>query len=305
VSAPLLVFTTAYRAGLPFLGAFLAGLARQDDADFELVMALDDVNEDEVAPYVATAAADLAGRTRLLRDSGHEDPVELRVAVLRGVLPGTQGVVLVDSDDVPLPGRVAAARAALASADVAACAMELLDDAGAPSGGRFEAGAFASWPELLSGCNVVGFGNAAYRSETLLAALPSEEGVRLLDWLVAVRALAAGARLAFDATPRLGYRLHRGSMAGVRRPFSAEQVQRAVPLVAGHHARLLAPRLPRHALPPTLQALVEAARDDLVAFRAQVVDDPRALRRYVTALNADGRIYRWWEWLRDWRQRIS
>lgn len=302
----LAVFATAYRAGLPFLADFLGGLARQTDPGFRLLLALDDVTPEEVTPYLGAGGPELAARTTLCRGTAGADQVMLRVDVLRRILPDFTGVILLDSDDVPLADRVAAARAQLTAADVAACAMQLTDAAGRDLPGVFTT-EVTDWPALLAGSNVIGFGNSAYRSAVLLDCLEfaprspnAPPGARLLDWLVAAIALGRGARLAFDPTPRVRYRLHGASLAGVTRPFSEAQLQRAAELVASHHAYLLAPDA-RRALTPDLLELVGAAAADLERLRARVVAVPAARSRYVTALNATPRIYRWWEWLSDRR----
>lgn len=300
-----MVFTTAYRAGLRYLPDFLSGLAEQTDANFHLTIAVDDVEAAELTPYLAAAGQDLAARTATHHSEKATDHVALRQEVLLRTLPGTTGVVLMDSDDVPLPTRVAAARAALAEAEVAACALELTDAAGTPTGGRFAAEPINDWASVLARSNVVGFGNAAYRSEVLLDCLAAPAGTRLLDWFVAVRALASGARLTLDPTPRARYRLHGASSAGVRRPFTEAQLLKASALVADHYTLVLAPMPSGRALPPGLRALIELAAADLRAFQEQVVADEAERHAYLNALNADPRVFRWWEWLDNRRQEAT
>lgn len=301
----LMVFTTAYRAGLEYLPAFLSGLAEQTDSDFHLIVAVDDVEEAELAPYLTAAGPDLAARTATHRAEHAADHVALRQEVLLRTVPGTSGVVLMDSDDVPLPTRVAAARAALAKAEVAACALELTDEAGTPTGGRFGTEPIDDWASVLARSNVVGFGNAAYRSEVLLDCLPAPAGTRLLDWLVAVRALASGAHLTIDPTPRARYRLHGASSAGVTRPFTEAQLLKATALVANHYALALSPMPSGRALPPGLRALIELAAADLREFQERVIADEAERNAYLNALNADPRVFRWWEWLDSRRQEAT
>ncbi len=301
----LAVFTTVYPAALQYLPGLLAALAHQTDTGFHLLIALDQVTPEGLEPYLAAPGFDLASRTSTFENEAGAGPAELRQAALERALPRFEGVVLVDADDLPLPNRVAAARAMLVEADVVASAMELMDETGRPLGGRFGQEPVNDWGNVLARSNVVGFGNSAYKADVLATCLPVPGGVRLLDWLVASRALNLGARLALDVTPRTRYRLHGASMAGVCRPFTESQLSQAAALVADHHRYLLAPDDSRHELRGEFRTAVEQAAQDLQQFVLGVVEDPEELRRYVTALNADPRIYRWWEWLDYRRQEAS
>ena len=59
---------------------------------------------------------------------------------------------------------------------------------------------------LLVRNNVMGLSNTAYRSDLLRRCLPIPTEAELMDWLLAVRSLALGARLQFDPEPRMWYR---------------------------------------------------------------------------------------------------
>ena len=61
-------------------------------------------------------------------------PAEVRQQALTRIADRYDAVVLVDSDDLLHPDRVAAARAWLDDADVAACGLRLVDEAGQPLG---------------------------------------------------------------------------------------------------------------------------------------------------------------------------
>jgi len=301
----LAVFTTVYPSALRYLPDLLAALARQTDTDFHLLIAVDQVPPESLAPHLAEYGFDSPSRTSTIHAAENATPAEVRQAALERELPRFGGVVLLDADDLPLPNRIAAARAGLQKADVVASAMELIDEAGRPIGGYFGTEPVSDWGELLARSNIFGFGNSAYRSAVLAACLPVPRTVRLMDWLVASRAFNLGASFALDTTPRTSYRLHGASMAGVRRPFTAAQLSQAAALVSRHYGYLLAPDDARHGLRGEFRASVERAAQDLNQFVLHVVNEADELGRYVTALNEDPRIYRWWEWLDYRRQGTS
>jgi len=299
----LAVFTTVYPAALPYLPSLLAALARQTDTDFHLLIAVDDVKPETLAPYLAAHGFDAPSRTSVLAAADDATPAEVRQGALEHALPRFDGVVLVDADDLPLPERIEAARAGLLEADVVASAMRLMSEDGTPTGGTFATEPVENWGRLLARSNIVGFGNSAYRADVLATCLPVPRGGRLMDWLVACRALNLGARFALDTTPRTSYRQHGASMAGVRRPFTTDQVSQAAALVSAHYIHLLRPDDARHDLRGEFRTWVEEAARDLDRFVLRVVNEADELWRYVTALNQDPRIYRWWEWLDYRRQR--
>ena len=144
-------------------------------------------------------------------------------------------VVFVDSDDILDPSRVAAAREALATADVVGCALRLADETGAELGAIFGPAGGALVAADLPRTNVFGLSNSAYRVATLRSCLPIPDACALVDWLLATRAWAFGARLAFDSTPRMVYRQGAASATRVSPPFDARHVLAATDLVLGHY----------------------------------------------------------------------
>ena len=293
----LAVATTLHPLALPYLSGFLASVRAQDDADFDLWMALDGVPSG-----VAEEALDASGGRHGVKlfPVAHDSPARHRSDLLRLLCRRYDAIVLVDADDELAPGRVGSARRALRTADVQACGMELMDESGAPLGRRFGADGTEAWEQVLARSNVFGFGNSAYRSAALATCLPLPDEAVLIDWWVISRALAAGARLAFEAEPLMRYRQYGGTMGHVVPPFSEEQVRAVAQRMLLHYALL--ERDPRP-LPAAFHRAVRDARADVEAFAERVLDDGERLRTYLDAINGDDRVWRWCEFVADRRFR--
>lgn len=289
----LAVATTVHPASLPYLRDFLRGVAAQDDPDFDLWMTLDGVEEADVE-----GALRLAPGARLRTAAPGSTPASHRSELLTQLCRSYPAVVLADSDDRLAPARVASARRALENADVQACAMELVDLDGRPMGLRFTTAPAPDWLALLTRMNVVGFGNAAYRSATLQACLPLPADAVLVDWWVATRSLALGARMVFEREPLVAYRQHPRSLARVVGPFGRDDLDRGTERVLGHFRLTLEQA---RGYPERIVSALEAARDETERFADAVVRNARGAQSYLEALNATRRVFRWWEWIADRR----
>lgn len=291
----LAVATTVHPASLPYLGDFARSVAAQDDTDFDLWVTLDDVDVADVEDALVPV-----GRARLRTAPPGATPAGHRSELLTLLCQRYPAVVLVDSDDVLAAGRVGSARRALELADVQACAMALVDANGRALDLTFTTATPDDWLELSTRMNVVGFGNAAYRSATLQACLPLPADAVLVDWWVITRALALGARLVFDREPLVAYRQHGRSSARVIGPFAHDDLARGTERVLGHFRRTL-----DHArgYPEAAVTAIEAARDEIERFADVVVRRGAHAEDYLQALNADRQVFRWWEWIADRRYR--
>ena len=209
-------------------------------------------------------------------------PAHVRQTALEAVVEESDAVVFVDSDDILDPSRVAAARDALATSDVVACALRLADATGVELGETFGPLAETDPAAELPTYNVFGLSNSAYRTD--VACLPAHPG-RVRPHRLASRdtGLGFGARMVFDDTPRMVYRQGASRATRVSPPFDAEQVLDATSLVLGHY-RLVLDNPP--ALPAAVAASLAAARDRAERFRRAISASPRILSRYIDALNA-------------------
>ena len=279
------MYTTVYPGVEPFLADWHRSVARQTDGDFDLWIGLDLLEPDAVRRAVGGAVD-----AHWVPGDPGDRPAQVRSRAIAAMVQRYEAVVFVDSDDVLHPTRVAAARAALADADVAACALAIGDAAARDLGLRFGP-AVGDGRDMIVRCNVFGLSNTAYRAPVLRNCLPVQDGCVLYDWLLATRAWAAGASMAFDRVPRMTYRQHGANIAGVLPPFSAAYVARACALVLAHYEFALDPGWP----------MDRARRDELAEaqarvrrFRAGAVSSPARLERYVDALNALEPEYVWW-----------
>ncbi len=281
------LYTAVYPAATRFLGAWYASVAAQADHDFDLWISLDGLSEGALAAELGTRPE----ATYVPAEPG-STPAQVRQQALARIADRYDAVVLVDSDDILHPDRVAAARASLEGADVAACGLRLVDEAGQPLGVSLAIPGEGEVESILPRTNAFGLSNTAYRSEVLRACLPIPAAAALVDWYLITNAWLRGARLAFDPTPRMDYRQHGANMARIRSPFTADRVRADTALVR-EHFRLVLDSLPARALPDRVTQVREAAAE-VATFDERVVGEPAGLAAYVGELNAAPPPLLWW-----------
>lgn len=286
------VYTVLYPASLRYFEEFWRSLAPQLEEGFDAIVSLDAVTEDEVRALVGADAA-----VRFLPAEPGSTPAEIRSTALAHLTGSYDGIVLVDTDDVLLPGRLSGAAAALESVEVHACAMRVVDETLEP----IDDVVFAPTPvqvealphdaELLARVNVFGFGNGAYRSDALARSLPVPQDTLMVDWLVASRAYLAGSTFGFDLAPRVLYRQYGRNSAGVLPPFEAWRVKRDALRVADHHEKLL--REGRETVREV--APFERARSLSEGFLRWLDGEGRAAAYAERLTHVKRRSWLWWE----------
>ena len=283
----LAVYTTWYPGVERFVGDWFRSVVGQTDGSFDLWVGVDGLDFRRVAGPLGG----LSGTRWVVAEPG-DTPARVRESALVRIVQEYPAVVFVDSDDVLMPSRFAAARAALERHDVVGCALKIANEEGKDLGVRFGPPAGAEWAELLPRHNVFGLSNSAYRSEVLRQLLPLPETCLLIDWLFATRAWALGHDLFFDEEPGMCYRQYGANVAKVVPPFSEEDVVRATERVAGHYRFVLDD--PSWRLGPLPRARVEAARARFSVFERFLTTRPDGRRRYLEALNGIAPRYVWW-----------
>ena len=163
----LALYTTIYPGVESFLRDWYRSVLEQTDQDYQLWIGLDTIGveaakdamgADPKATWVAAASGDT--------------PAQIRQRALAQIVERHDGVVLVDSDDVLHPSRVASARAALQTSDLAGCALRLVDQQGRDLGMTFGLPPQARPEDVLPRNNVFGLSNSAFRSDLLRRCLP-------------------------------------------------------------------------------------------------------------------------------------
>jgi hypothetical protein len=286
----LALYTTVYPAVEPYLADWYASVLRQTDRDFRLWVALDGLDA-----AAATAAMGQSVDAEWVRGRAGDTIASIRQRALEELVRRHEAVVLVDSDDVLHPSRVATARAMLASCDVAGCALRIVDKGGASSGQTFALPGGVAAADVFPSANVFGLSNSAARTAVLRRCLPIPRDAELVDWFLWTRAWLFGFRFAFEDRVEMDYRQYGANIARVLGPFSDRQVAEDTVRVQRHLALVLASDL-GGALPERLEALKEWARV-VDEFRGRVVGSPPAISRYVDALNRLAGPMVWWEWV--------
>lgn len=275
------LYTTVHPASAPYLEAFFKSVRQQTDPDFDLWVGLDGLSE----TALAGAPGSLGAHVVLAEPS--DTPASLRGRVWEQLVTRYDALVMVDSDDLLYPERVACAKRGLETHDVCGCALDLVAEDGTPLGLTLT----APGPDpagLLPRANVFGLSNTAYRAGVLEKTLPLPREVAVVDWLVATRASLAGARFVFDGAPRMAYRQHPDNTARVLPPCTPGQILRATRYVQEHFGHALAPPLGPEAAPFERRAAA------VQRFAERVQGD--VLTVYTRELNTRPQnVYLWWE----------
>jgi hypothetical protein len=281
------VYTTVYPGVEVYLSDWYRSVLAQTDQNFQLWIGLDGIEVAAVESLIGTQL----GAVWVPSEEGNT-PAQIRQRALEQIVEDFDAVVLVDSDDVLHPTRVAAARAALQTAELAACALRLVDQDRKDLGATFTLPLRAVPDKILPRNNVFGFSNSAYRSDLLRRCLPVPAGVALVDWFLATKAWLNAAKLAFDPVVRMEYRQHGANTAPIRFPFDANQVIQDTKKVRQHYC-LLQASLIDNVLPDRWTQVQEAATD-VQLFSEQVIAQPKNLENYVRNLNALEPQFVWW-----------
>ena len=265
------------------MNTFLSSVTAQTDTDFDLWLGID------VAPEALGSASGLLENATFVVAEPGDTPASLRGRAWAQLVNLYDAVIFVDSDDVLYPERVAAAKKQLEASDVGGCALDLIAENGAPLGITFQAPLEHDWAELLPRLNVFGLSNTAYRCEVLAKTLPLPRDVAVVDWLVVTRAYLAGARLGFDAAPKMAYRQYRSNTAQVLPPFTPEGILRATAHVLTHLQYVLQEPPSKESFKTSLeQRFAEVQR-----FSERIRGD--VLTTYTRELNARTQpVYLWW-----------
>jgi hypothetical protein len=284
----LALYTTIYQGVEAYLPDWYRSVQAQTDQDFQLWIGLDGIE----AGAVETAIGAHLQAVWVPSQLGNT-PARIRQQSLAEIVEDFDAVVLVDSDDILHPTRVASARVSLQTAELAACALRLVDQ------NRQALGTALTLPDrtvpddILPRNNVFGFSNSAYRSKLLRRCLPIPAGIALVDWFLATKAWLMGAKLAFDPIVRMEYRQHGANMAPIRLPFDANQVTRDTKKVLEHYHFLQAAATEN--VLPDRWAQVQQAATEVQLFSEQVVSQPKELETYVRKLNTlEPQVVWWW-----------
>ncbi len=281
------VYSTVYPGVEPFLRDWYRSVEAQQDQDFTLYVGVDSL---EIKSTTEAIGRDI--KANWLSAPAGASIAEVRQYAFDEIPKVHDAVVLVDADDVMEPSRVGAARRALETAELSACALSLVDREGADLGVEFTLPERSDPESLFPRYNVFGLSNSAYLASTLHRCCPIPSDALLVDWYLSTRAWLQGARLGFDRTPRMRYRQHGQNTARVMAPFRPEQVRRDTERVLEHFDLVLS-----HGLGGAVEARVselQSVRDEVERFHKRVLGNDAVLENYTSALNALKPAPLWW-----------
>jgi hypothetical protein len=284
----LAVYTTIYPEVLKYLPEWYQSVRAQTDPDFELWIGLDALRQADVESTLGCHV-----KARWVQAPANSTPAQVRDLALTRLIAAGCDVVLVDSDDILHPSRVTAARQELRMSDLAACALNIVDESGQPLGYEFDFDPALKLSQILPGNNVFGFSNSAYRCELLERCLPIPKDAVLVDWYLATRAWLVGAELSFDHYVRMKYRQYDANTARVRLPFRPDQILSDSLLVRRHFQLVLASGGQEHFLPGRWAEFLRVARD-IEQFERYIHRSPANLNAYLESLNRAVKQPIWW-----------
>jgi hypothetical protein len=283
----LALYTTIYPAVLEYLPEWYYSVRSQTDQEFELWIGLDCLTREDIEKVLGRQVS-----AHWIAAPEGSTPAQVRQLALSQIALRGLDVVLVDSDDILQPSRVTGAREALLRSDLAACALEIVDETGCNVSAEFNLDPMLKPSQVLPRTNIFGFSNSAYRCELLERCLPIPREAVLVDWFLATRAWLYGAELAFDRSIRMKYRQYGFNTARVRPPFRTEQVLSDTALVRRHFQLVLASGNQPQFLQGRWTQLLSAAHD-LEQFERCIQNSER-LRVYVESLNRVVTQPIWW-----------
>jgi hypothetical protein len=281
------LYTTVYPGVETYLPEWYRSLQAQTDQHFHLWIGLDGIAVETVLKAIGANV-----KATWVPSQPGDTPARVRQRSLEKITETYDAVVLVDSDDLLHDTRVAAAREAIENADLAGCALRLVNEEGQELGLTLGLPPQSEAADVLPRHNVFGFSNTAFRSKLLERCLPVPADVALMDWFLATKAWLMGAKLSFDSVVRMDYRQHATNMARVRFPVSPEQVAGDTELVRRHFQFILAEDPGNFLCDRWSQ--VKCAAAGIEAFHECVVCQPGLLRRYTEVLNRLNPATLWW-----------
>jgi hypothetical protein len=283
----LALYTTIYPGVEKFLGDWYRSLQEQTDQDFRLWIGLDLLDSE-------AAAEAMGGRPEAIWISGvsGDTPAQIRQRAFAQIVEQHDGVVLVDSDDVLHPSRVAAARVALQTSELVGCALRLVNQEGKDMGMTFSLPTQTNPQDVLPRNNVFGLSNTAFRSDLLRKCMPIPPNIAMVDWFLATKAWLYGAKLDFDETVRMDYRQHGANMARVIPPFSIEQVISDTNVVR-HHFEIVLSSPVGESIPERHAKITQVAAD-VELFYKKIAMHAGKLNEYLTLLNDTNPAPLWW-----------
>lgn len=280
--------TAIYPGVEPFLGDWYRSVEQQTTLQAQIWIAVDGLPIDSVVAHLGASP-----QVNWVQAEPGDTPALVRQRLLERAVETCDHVILVDSDDILHPQRVAAACDRLRHSDLTGCGLRLVDARGKPMGETILRLPENSAPEtVLPRHNVYGLSNTAWRSAALRICLPIPAQVEIVDWYLATRAWLCGFRLDFDNTAHMDYRQHGNNMVCVQGPFTPEQVRRDTERVRRHFE--VVQQVPLEGgLAARRKRLAEAAAD-VERFQHVVLADRERLVRYVKALNTLQSQPLWW-----------
>jgi|GEM_PF-3276135 len=211
------VYTTLYPEAIRFWNDFIQSVEVQSDADFDLVVCLDNMSVDDVVsgnviphfylPSTKTPSAIRQECWQHLIDMGYD------------------AIIMVDADDTLAPDRIKKTKMALQNYDMDVCGLQLVDENLQKMDWTLQPNPDEKTENYIIHANDIGLSNTAYRTEFLQRLIPAPTDIIMLDWFLALRAVEEGARISKRQSLDMLYRQYDGNVANFIPPYTEELVK--------------------------------------------------------------------------------
>ncbi len=280
------LYTTVHPQAKRFLRTWYESVRAQADGSFDLWFGVDGLSRADVVSCLGEEP-----RANWVMAGSGDSGASVRLQAMERMVECYDTIIFVDSDDVMIPSRVAAARQALLSHDVVGCALRVIDQEGLETGAAFAPEPDWRPRQLLARYNIFGLSNTAYRADVLRRCLPFSRDCILIDWFLVTRSWLAGADLWFDQVPGMLYRQHELNTARILPPFRTRDIIEATERVLGHYDFILP--FVQDGIPCDGAAL-RAAQQEIAEFDRAMRDSPARLDAYTRSINDLPPRYVWW-----------
>jgi hypothetical protein len=280
------LFTTVYPEGKQFLPDFFTSLSTQKDKKFDLWVGLDRTQEAELDEFFSDIY-----KVIFIERKNTESNSSFRQRAIELMIERYNIIIFVDSDDILSDTRVSSSRSSLEYHDMYGCAMKIIGEQGEDLNLLFDMPPDSRIESILPRFNIFGMSNTCYSSDILKKCLPFPIDCVLLDWFVATRAWALGARIYFDPVQRMSYRQHSLNIARVIAPFTEKQIIESTKLVLAHYNLVLS-KIPE--LHESKRRLIQDSQEYVELFYSSISKSPEKFREYVRRLNNLPINHIWW-----------
>lgn len=276
------VYTTFFPSFERFIPDFILSLLKQDDTEFELVIALDGLSSDPFLPY----QSDL--KMSFINIPSGFSPAQVREYAWMQIINDYDALIFCDGDDVFSKKRVSNAKNSLKDFDLDACSLSLVNNTLEPLNVFMYATDMV--PNNIHKYNIFGLSNTGYKTNILKNTLPIPKHVIAVDWFIAHKAIQMGASCNLREDIDCFYRQHGKNIASPSKPATQKNVLQAAKISRIHLENIIKTLATDNPDILTCQKRL----DDVILFEKTMAVNPDLLYKYLQLFNSIETETLWW-----------